>query len=353
MNCKNCGASLTEGAKFCTGCGKLVEEAPAFCASCGKALEAGVRFCRNCGAPVEKNAGNANASAQPAFAQGSASTFGAQAAQPSAAPAERFTALVRKTLSGVPFLVLSILISCMTLFSMISVFRSFDENFFVMLTQLLPLAFLIVSTVGCWLTWAGAKNPSDTGFVQKLKIAKIYANYQLVMTWIATIAIGVIGLLTVILSAVAVDAAGDLIDSVGELGLEEIGDVLRDVGGTVVALLFFVIAIIVGVMVLMIIRYTKLVRMVKAVVNGYETGIVPRISPMFYIVLTFIMAFFSIIGAFISFQIDAFSGLSSLVSVGVTVLPAVIFLMVKGELEACLAQPAVNAPLQDQQFVQK
>ncbi len=51
-NCKNCGAALREGAKFCAQCGTAVVT-DIFCAACGEKLEAGDKFCIYCGAPVK------------------------------------------------------------------------------------------------------------------------------------------------------------------------------------------------------------------------------------------------------------------------------------------------------------
>lgn len=49
--CKDCGAALREGAKFCTQCGTAVVN-DIFCAACGVKLEAGDKFCYSCGAAV-------------------------------------------------------------------------------------------------------------------------------------------------------------------------------------------------------------------------------------------------------------------------------------------------------------
>lgn len=47
MNCSNCGAENTPGAKFCNNCGAGLS---ARCATCGAEQPAGAKFCNNCGA---------------------------------------------------------------------------------------------------------------------------------------------------------------------------------------------------------------------------------------------------------------------------------------------------------------
>ena len=48
--CKNCGAELKPGSRFCEHCG--AKNAPQFCTNCGEKLEPGSSFCGNCGAKV-------------------------------------------------------------------------------------------------------------------------------------------------------------------------------------------------------------------------------------------------------------------------------------------------------------
>jgi predicted amidophosphoribosyltransferase len=48
--CKNCGAELRPGSRFCEHCG--AKNAPEFCVNCGTKLEAGSQFCGNCGVRV-------------------------------------------------------------------------------------------------------------------------------------------------------------------------------------------------------------------------------------------------------------------------------------------------------------
>jgi class 3 adenylate cyclase len=49
MECRSCGRSLPDDARFCPGCGAAVVTA---CAACGTELEPDARFCRRCGQPV-------------------------------------------------------------------------------------------------------------------------------------------------------------------------------------------------------------------------------------------------------------------------------------------------------------
>ena len=48
--CKNCGAELKPGSRFCDSCG--ARNAPAFCTNCGAKLEPESVFCGNCGTKV-------------------------------------------------------------------------------------------------------------------------------------------------------------------------------------------------------------------------------------------------------------------------------------------------------------
>ena len=48
--CKNCGAELKPGSRFCEHCG--AKNAPEFCTNCGAKLEAGSQFCGNCGVRI-------------------------------------------------------------------------------------------------------------------------------------------------------------------------------------------------------------------------------------------------------------------------------------------------------------
>lgn len=50
--CKQCGAEITEGIKFCPECGAKQEEV-LFCSKCGAKLAEGMDFCGECGEPVK------------------------------------------------------------------------------------------------------------------------------------------------------------------------------------------------------------------------------------------------------------------------------------------------------------
>lgn len=66
MKCTNCGASLSDSAKFCPECGtKVVREL--FCAECGTKLAAGTKFCPECGTKVGGSAASAPKAAKESY----------------------------------------------------------------------------------------------------------------------------------------------------------------------------------------------------------------------------------------------------------------------------------------------
>lgn len=52
MQCRNCGADIAQGGKFCTHCGTKLEVQPR-CAGCGAELSRDSSFCSRCGTPVK------------------------------------------------------------------------------------------------------------------------------------------------------------------------------------------------------------------------------------------------------------------------------------------------------------
>ena len=55
MICKECGAPLKPGAKFCTKCGAEVEKEPIIltCPECGRQVSEHQQFCRFCGCTLD------------------------------------------------------------------------------------------------------------------------------------------------------------------------------------------------------------------------------------------------------------------------------------------------------------
>lgn len=51
--CNNCGATVSNDAKFCTECGKMTEK-KSVCVNCGAKLRDGAKFCVECGTPIPK-----------------------------------------------------------------------------------------------------------------------------------------------------------------------------------------------------------------------------------------------------------------------------------------------------------
>ena len=55
MKCRQCGAEVKEGAKYCKACGAKLDNQPetaGFCKVCGAPLKPGAAFCTACGAKV-------------------------------------------------------------------------------------------------------------------------------------------------------------------------------------------------------------------------------------------------------------------------------------------------------------
>jgi hypothetical protein len=52
MKCRECGADVIPGAKFCHNCGFEIKTAHKFCTNCGSKLEPDDNFCSICGEPV-------------------------------------------------------------------------------------------------------------------------------------------------------------------------------------------------------------------------------------------------------------------------------------------------------------
>ncbi len=55
MDCRSCGRTLDDDARFCPGCGTAVTR---LCAACGEMLDPDARFCKRCGQAVDRSGGH-------------------------------------------------------------------------------------------------------------------------------------------------------------------------------------------------------------------------------------------------------------------------------------------------------
>ena len=129
--------------------------------------------------------------------------------QPSAF--DKFSFVVRKIFSGVPFLVLSIIISCLSLFQLITLFSTMGSLFdryigsamiIPFLSSLINCVFYALLTVGCWCLYAGAVNRNDpsNNYIAKIGLVRAYPIFQLVMSWIATVLVSIGGFFLIIMA---------------------------------------------------------------------------------------------------------------------------------------------------------
>ena len=252
---------------------------------------------------------------------------------------ERFMAVAKKAFGGIPFLVLTVIMTATTLMQAINFFKSFGNGILGIVVTLLPLAMMILTTVGCWLVWSGAKNGTPD-YASKLGLVKAYPTFLLVIYYIVTIVFAIAGAILIAAANLLEDLLEEFDDAFSELGADELGDVFSEIGGDLVGIVVAAVVVVLVVLVLIIVRYTMLNKIIKKVKNAVEKREVPRISPMFFCVLSFIFAGFSLLGSLGILLIDPISGISSLMNIGVIVLPAVILISVKGELSGSKKQEA-------------
>lgn len=64
MQCKQCGAEIKDGVRFCSQCGTPISQ-NTFCMSCGSRLLPGQMFCTNCGLKVDNSSIRNESKAEP------------------------------------------------------------------------------------------------------------------------------------------------------------------------------------------------------------------------------------------------------------------------------------------------
>ena len=225
---------------------------------------------------------------------------------------EQFKDYAFKAFGGILFLLITIAITTMTILQLVTLtqglgnvsavtelFEEIDDDDVtgvvnviataakagVILGNGLPLLMLVLSTIGCWLVWIGARTKKSE-FAGKLGLARVYPGFLSVTYWVSTVSVGLTALVSIGAAITAANAAKDFGDSVGY------GDEVSSVADVGVGAIIAIFALIIAVFVLILIRYGCIGKMAKSIKSALATGTVARISPVFFCVLTFIGAFF-------------------------------------------------------------
>lgn len=272
--------------------------------------------------------------------------------QESATPFQMYLDLLRKTFSGPLFLALTIIMTCLAAFQTLT---ALSTGGFVSLSNLVQPAMAILTTVACWMIWNKAKNNGD--FSKHLGMMRTYPTFLLVIYYIGAIACGLVSVLMFALSGVfksvfeegwqeAWEEAMMTVDpGFSSAEMQEIEQLLGEIGPYIGIIFGAVLAIACVVLVLMIIRETKLVNILKAVSTSTVTGKIPQLKTGFYTGSTYAIIVIELLGLVFSGSVMPFSLLASLCTVAVMIIPLIILSQVKNEIKKYEALQINDNPL--------
>ena len=280
---------------------------------------------------------------------------------------ERYSAFLRKTLSGVPFLILSIMISVAAFFKLMIFFSNLDGTLFLvrydplsvsveLVLDLLELTFYSLLTAGCWCLFAGAvnRNNNSNAYLSKLGFVRPWLVLQLVFSYIVTICVGIVAILYVLAMAGVpqiADIFGESMNAVfySSYSLEYIYFAEHSFGGTgIIILIALVVVFVLGV--LTILRWSSLCKMTRDAKRAALSGIAPAFKPMFFAVISFVFAGFELI-AFLNSTAGLINGediLQSLLNIILTITVGVVAVIAKCRYnsEMLVAEaPVVEEPI--------
>ena len=240
--------------------------------------------------------------------------------QPSPGGRNAGNARVLMEMAGSPFaLVLAILSTLMTVLQFVSIFWGF-LSFVSFVIQLL-------ATIGLWTLYVsaskGAATPSSFGLIRCIPVYGIVSS-SIVMA-------------RCLLGAVIYFVGAGVIREIFE---KELGDVYFDIadltaGGIAAIRAVFLLVMLIA-MVFMLIYYIRMNTILKKISGLVVSGVPYVPNENFFCVLSFILAFFQLIGGITTFFIAPLSGLISLISCGMKVVFAV-FLLTNREKIGCIA----------------
>lgn len=266
----------------------------------------------------------------------------------------RYTGLFNKVCSSVIFLVLACLVSVYCLMAAVDFFRSFSGGIIAIIIAALPTLFAVLSTIGVWMMYTGAKK-NNIGAGNIGLSASIVKWQQVIKTIVVVVAIIIVIAIVAILfmaQAAIGAAAGDANEAIGEItkSLSDMGvdaktissvrDILNNVGwligaGPIIIAVIGVIAI--AVMIIEITRYSALVKFLNGATKMYKTGHMVAPPSMYFVVVTFIFAGYSIFTAIAGAGVMGALNISSLIYPAMMVLVGIIILQNKDELASIYA----------------
>ena len=249
--------------------------------------------------------------------------------QPSPGGRNAGNARVLMEMAGSPFvLVLAILSTLMTALQFVSIFWGF-LSFVSFVIQLL-------ATIGLWTLYVsaskGAATPSSFGLIRCIPVYGIVSS-SIVMA-------------RCLLGAVIYFVGAGVIREIFE---KELGDVYFDIadltaGGIAAIRAVFLLVMLIA-MVFMLIYYIRMNTILKKISGLVVSGVPYVPNENFFCVLSFVLAFFQLIGGITTFFIAPLSGLISLISCGMKVVFAVFLLTNREKIGRIAAGVPLEGPV--------
>ena len=232
-------------------------------------------------------------------------------------------------MAGSPFvLVLAILSTLMTALQFVSIFWGF--------LSFVSLVIQLLATIGLWTLYVsaskGAATPSSFGLIRCIPVYGIVSS-SIVMA-------------RCLLGAVIYFVGAGVIREIFE---KELGDVYFDIadltaGGIAAILAVFLLVMLIA-MVFMLIYYIRMNTILKKISGLVVSGVPYVPNENFFCVLSFVLAFFQLIGGITTFFIAPLSGLISLISCGIKVVFAVFLLTNREKIGRIAAGVPLEGPV--------
>ena len=254
---------------------------------------------------------------------------------------ERYTSFFNKVCSSPLFLVFAALVSVYCVYAIVDFFGALGNIVFMLISGL-NLLFAILSTIGVWMAFMGAKKGaiSAGNFGLITSVAKFVRFITTFLTVIVTILSAAVVALIFTLKDKLVEILGSMEEAITEMGdmvslgedltvtLSEFFATTKDyIENKSMMIMIACIAIVVF-LIFALIRFAKGIKILNNAKNTYKTGAMKAAPTMFYPVLSFIVA---AVGLYISFAVLSVSIFGIIYSLIIAV-GGVLVLLNKNEL---------------------